>query len=249
VGRESGGRSLLPGSLARRRMKKSEQGRSTRPKAWLSWSSGKDAAFALHEVRRAGELEVIRLLTVVTDRFDRVSMHGVREELLSAQAAAVGLPLEKVRIPSPCPNATYERAMSAALARASGEGVQHIVFGDLFLDDVRAYRERRLAELGMRGVFPLWGRPTRQLAFQMIRAGVRSTICCLDPRQLSRSFAGRRFDRTLLSELPKAVDPCGERGEFHTCVTDAPGFRAPVAVPMGETVERDGFVFTDLLPA
>jgi uncharacterized protein (TIGR00290 family) len=219
-----------------------------RPKAWLSWSSGKDSAYALHEVRRAGSYEVVRLLTTVTDTFDRVSMHGVREAVLEAQADAAGVPLEKVRIPYPCPNAAYERAMAGALARAEAEGVQHVVFGDLFLEDIRAYREAKLAPLGFRAVFPLWGRPTDQLAREMIASGLRARLCCVDPKRLPPRFAGRSFDLELLAELPAGVDPCGERGEFHTCVTDGPMFRAPVRAHVGETVERDGFVFTDLVP-
>jgi uncharacterized protein (TIGR00290 family) len=218
------------------------------PKAWLSWSSGKDSAFALHEVRRAGTFEVVRLLTTVSDAFGRVSMHGVREELLDAQAASLGLPMAKVRIPYPCPNETYERAMAAQLARASAEGVRHMIFGDLFLEDVRTYREQRLRPLGFEAVFPLWSRPTGPLAREMVGAGFRARICCLDPRKLDRGFAGRAFDRALLADLPADVDPCGERGEFHTFVTDGPGFRVPVRARVGETVERDGFVFTDLVP-
>ncbi len=218
------------------------------PRAWLSWSSGKDSAFALDAARRAGEVEVVGLLSVVSEAFGRVSMHGVREELLEAQAAAVGLPLVKVRIPYPCPNATYERAMAGALERAAAEGVRTVVFGDLFLEDVRAYREERLAPVGFRGVFPLWGRPTAPLARAMVAAGLRARICCLDPRKLPRRFAGRAFDAELLAELPADVDPCGERGEFHTFVSDGPGFSRPVRAKVGETVERDGFVFTDLVP-
>ena len=218
------------------------------PKAWLSWSSGKDAAYALHEVRRAGTYEVVRLLTTVTEAFGRVSMHGVREQLLDAQAAAVGLPLEKVLIPYPCPNETYEREMRRVLASALAEGVHHIAFGDLFLTEVRAYREDRLRPLGVHAVFPLWGRGTAGLAREMIGSGVRARVCCLDPRHLPLSFAGRELDLDFLAELPDGVDPCGENGEFHTFVTDGPGFRAPVRVRVGETVERDGFVFTDLLP-
>jgi uncharacterized protein (TIGR00290 family) len=218
------------------------------PKAWLSWSSGKDAAYALHVVRSSGNFEVVRLLTTVTDAFGRVSMHGVRESLLDAQAAAVGLPLEKVRIPYPCPNETYEREMSRVLAAAAAEGVRHVIFGDLFLEEVRAYREDRLRPLGFQPVFPLWGRNTAELAREMVRVGVRARVCCLDPRHLPREFAGRSFDASFLDKLPPGVDPCGEKGEFHTCVTGGPGFRAPLRTRVGETVERDGFVFTDVVP-
>lgn len=223
-------------------------GEHPRTRAWLSWSSGKDSAWALREVRRDGAYEVAGLLTTVTDAYDRVSMHGVREELLEAQAASIGLPLHKVQIPSPCPNETYEEAMARALDLAAAEGVRAMVFGDLFLEEVRAYRETRLARRGFRGVFPLWGRDTGALAREMIASGLRAWLCCLDPRQLPKEFAGRPFDLELLSDLPPGVDPCGERGEFHTFVTDGPGFREPVRARVGRTVERDGFVFTDLVP-
>lgn len=190
----------------------------------------------------------MRLLTTVTETFGRVSMHGVREELLDAQAAAVGLPLYKVRIPFPCPNEVYEQAMRRALAAAAEEGVRHMIFGDLFLEDVRRYREERLRPVGVEGVFPLWGRPTGALAREMIGSGLKARICCLDPRRLPRSLAGRPFDADLLAELPADADPCGERGEFHTFVWDGPEFRAPIPLRVGETVERDRFVFTDLVP-
>lgn len=219
-----------------------------RPKALLSWSSGKDSAFALGELRRARSCEVVGLLTTVTRKFGRVSMHGVREELLERQAEAVGVPLRKVAIPSPCSNQEYEREMGRALEDARERGVRRIAFGDLFLEDVRSYRETRTREVGMECLFPLWHRDTTVLAREMVGAGVRARICCLDPHKIDRSFAGREFDLRLLSELPPGVDPCGERGEFHTFVTDGPGFRRPVSVEVGETVERDGFVFTDLLP-
>jgi len=219
------------------------------PKAYVSWSSGKDSAFALWEARRAGDLEIAGLLTTVTETFARVSMHGVREELLTLQASAVGLPLLTVPIPSPCPNDVYERAMAAALARLRREGVSRMVFGDLFLEDVRAYREQRLRGTGIDPVFPLWGRPTDRLAREMIDAGLDARLVALDPRQLPPSFAGRRFDRQLLADLPPTVDPCGERGEFHTCVVDGPMFTAPIAVEPGPVVARDGFVFADLAPA
>ena len=219
------------------------------PRALLSWSSGKDSAYSLSEVRRTGACEVVGLLTTVSSQFDRVSMHGVREELLDAQARAAGLPLVKVRIPYPCPNATYEREMGRALDRARQDGIAHVVFGDLFLEDIREYRESRLRPAGFSGIFPLWRRETGVLAQEMIDAGLRARICCVDPRKLPKEFAGREFDRDLLRSLPAGVDPCGERGEFHTFVTHAPAFRHPVPVSVGETVERDGFVFTDLRPA
>ena len=219
----------------------------TRPRAWLAWSSGKDSAWALHTARFDDRIEVVGLLTTVTEPFDRVSMHGVRVELLEAQAAAVGLPLLKVPIPAPCPNEVYERAMSEALEQARRKNITHMLFGDLFLEDIRAYRERQLDGTGIEPSFPLWQRPTRELAEEMIDGGLLAYVTCLDPRKLPRELAGRRFDRTFLSQLPEGIDPCAENGEFHTCVTAGPMFREPLATSVGEVVERDGFVFADLL--
>jgi len=218
-----------------------------RPKAWLAWSSGKDSAWSLHVVRERGELEVVALLTTVNQTHARVAMHAVRQSLLETQAAAAGLPLRIVPIPSPCPNQAYERAMVVALSRARSEGVTHVIFGDLFLDDVRRYREENLAKCGMTPVFPLWGVPTRRLAEEMIASGLRSYITCVDPQKLDKSFAGREWDATLLGDLPLSVDPCGEYGEFHTFACAGPMFSKPIAVRRGEIVERDGFVFADLL--
>ncbi len=222
-------------------------GAAGRPKAWLAWSSGKDSAWALHTVRLAGDFDVVALLTTVNRTHGRVAMHAVRESLLEMQAAAAGLPLVKVGIPSPCSNESYEGAMSEAMARAASEGVRHVIFGDLFLQDVRAYREAQLARCGVTPVFPLWGLETRALAEEMIAGGLRGYLTCVDPRQLGREFAGRRFDRELLEDLPAEVDPCGENGEFHTFVSAGPMFRAAVAVTVGEIMEREGFVFADLL--
>jgi uncharacterized protein (TIGR00290 family) len=193
-------------------------------------------------------LDVVGLVTTITRPFDRVSMHGVREELLDDQARAAGLPLRKVEIPAACPNETYERAMAGALAQLREEGVEVIVFGDLFLEDIRRYRESRMAETGLRAEFPLWGRPTAELARTMIASGLQATLVCVDPRHLAPRFAGRQFDASLLKELPGNVDPCGERGEFHTFVTAGPMLTQPVPVTPGPVVERDGFVFADLLP-
>jgi len=198
----------------------------------MSWSTGKDSAYALHLARAAAELEVVGLLTTVTTAFGRVSMHGVREALLDRQAAALGLPCVTVPIPAPCPDEVYEREMGAALARARADGVTHVVFGDLFLEDLRAYRECRLTAVGMQAVFPLWRRDT-----------------CVDPRALDRGFAGRAFDDAFLAELPPSVDPCGERGEFHSFAWGGPMFAQPIAVAAGAVVERDGFVFADVVPA
>ena len=219
-----------------------------KPKALLSWSSGKDSAWALHLLRERGEIEVVGLLTTINTRHARVAMHAVREELLDLQAAAVGLPMTKVPLPWPCTNAEYEGAMAAALARAKAQGVSAIAFGDLFLEDIRRYREQTLAGAGLEPLFPLWGMPTRELAKAMIAGGLRAHLTCVDPRKLPASFAGRAFDAALLDELPAGVDPCGENGEFHTFVSAGPMLCAPLEVRRGEVVERDGFVFADLLP-
>jgi uncharacterized protein (TIGR00290 family) len=221
---------------------------SSRPKAWLAWSSGKDSAWSLYTIRNSGEVDVVALLTTVNRTHERVAMHAVRESLLALQAAEAGLPLVKVPIPSPCPNETYEQAMSEAMARARAEGVYHMVFGDLFLEDIRAYRETQLAACGMTPVFPLWGQDTRRLAEQMLTGGLCAHLTCVDPRKLDRSFAGRRFDADLLRALPASVDPCGENGEFHTFASAGGMFRRPIRVSVGEVVERDGFVFADLVP-
>lgn len=219
-----------------------------RIRAWLAWSSGKDSAWALHVVRQGGLFDVVALLTTVNRTHERVAMHAVRESLLELQAAAAGLPLVKVPIPSPCPNEIYERAMGEAMSQARGDDVQHVIFGDLFLEDVRAYRERQLSGCGMTPVFPLWGRDTRLLAEEMIAAGLSAYLTCVDPSKLDRSFVGRRFDRELLAGLPRSVDPCGENGEFHSFANAGPMFRATIPVTRGEIVERDGFAFADLLP-
>ncbi len=215
----------------------------------MSWSSGKDSAWALQVLRARGEVEVVGLLTTFNREFARVSMHGVRDALVRGQARAVGLPLRAVRLPWPCSNADYEAAMSRAMARARAEGVTHIAFGDLFLEDIRAYREERMAQAGMTPLFPLWGADTARLAREMVASGTRAVLVCVDPKQLDPRFCGRPFDASLLEELPRGVDPCGERGEFHTFVWDGPAWARPVAVTRGEVVERDGFVFADLLPA
>jgi uncharacterized protein (TIGR00290 family) len=220
-----------------------------RPKALIAWSSGKDSAWALHEARRADEFDIVGGLTTVTDSFARVSMHGVREELLSAQLAAAGLAPVIVRIPYPCPNEIYERAMAAAMREATALGVTHIIFGDLFLEDVRAYRERQLSGTGITPVFPLWRQPTADLARAMIAAGVEAHLAVVDLKKLPAGFAGRRYDADLLAELPADADPCGENGEFHSFVSAGPMLKGKIAVSVGETVERDGFAFADLLAA
>jgi len=220
----------------------------TKPRAWMSWSSGKDSAFALHEVRQQAAVEIIGLLTTVTETFERVAMHAVLETLVERQAEELGLPLYRVKIPSPCPNQIYESRITEAIEQAKREQVTHMVFGDLFLEDIRRYRETMLAPTGVRPLFPLWQRPTRALAQAMLASGLKAVITCVDPRQLSPAFAGRRFDESFLSDLPESVDPCGERGEFHTFVYDGPMFRHPVPIDVGDIVERDGFVFADVVP-
>jgi uncharacterized protein (TIGR00290 family) len=221
----------------------------TRPRAILAWSSGKDSAWALHVLRQQQEVEVVGLLTTINEHFDRVAMHAVRSELLRAQALAVGLPLHPVAIPWPCSNEDYEAAMSNAVTQLKRNGVSVMAFGDLFLEDVRKYREDKLRGTGIEPVFPLWGIPTSNLARQMLDGGLRARLTCIDPKQLSAQFAGREFDADLLRDLPAEVDPCGERGEFHSFVYDGPMFKHPVPIRAGEIVERDGFVFADLLPA
>jgi uncharacterized protein (TIGR00290 family) len=218
------------------------------PKAFMSWSSGKDSAFALHRACTEGLAEIVGVLTTVNEVYDRVAMHGVRHALLDRQIAALGLPAIKVPLPSPCPNAVYEARMEEACAEIKARGIDHIVFGDLFLEDIRAYREEKLAAAKMTPLFPLWLRDTKTLARDMIASGMVAHIVCLDPRKLDKNFAGRRFDESLLGDLPPEIDPCGENGEFHTVVTAGPMFKAPIAVELGETVERDGFVFTDVIP-
>lgn len=215
----------------------------------LSWSSGKDSAWALHALRADPDVEVVGLLTTVTEAYDRVAMHGVRRALLAAQAAAVGLPLHEVWLPSPCPNEVYEARMGEALATARAEGVEAVAFGDLFLEDIRDYRESRMAPTGLAALFPLWGRDTAALSRQMVGQGLRATLTSVDPRQLDPAFVGRHYDAALLDELPAGVDPCGERGEFHTVVWASPDFSAPLPVRTGERVEREGFWFADVLLA
>ncbi len=217
-------------------------------KALIAWSSGKDSAWALHEARRSGEYEIVGALTTVTETFGRVSMHGVREELLMAQLAAIGIRPNIVPIPFPCPNEVYEARMEAVLSQAKTQGVTHVIFGDLFLEDVRAYRETKMAATGVTPVFPLWGRPTSTLARAMIEGGLKTHLVTVDLKALPKSFAGRKFDKALLDDLPTGVDPCGERGEFHTCVLDGPMFSRAIAARVGEVVERDGFAFADLVP-
>lgn len=222
-------------------------GKDMRPKALIAWSSGKDSAWALHVARQAGDYDIVGALTTVTDTFGRVSIHGVREELLKAQLVAAGLPATIVRIPYPCSNEIYEARMAAAMAEAITAGVTHVIFGDLFLRDIRDYRETRLKPVGVTPVFPVWALPTDALARDMIAGGVEAYLATVDLKKLPASFAGRRFDLQLLADLPAGVDPCGENGEFHTFVAAGPMMQGRVAVKVGETVERDGYAYADLV--
>ena len=220
-----------------------------RPRALIAWSSGKDSAWAFHETRRAGAYDIVGALTIVTDTFGRVSMHGVCEELLRAQLAAAGLPAIVVHIPFPCSNEIYEQRMAAAMGDARASGVTHVIFGDLFLEDVRAYRERQLSGTGIMPIFPLWGRPTATLAREMIDGSMEARLSTVDLKKLPASFAGRRFDDALVDTLPAGIDPCGENGEFHSFVSAGPMLSRKIAVKVGQTLERDGFAYADLLSA
>ena len=217
-------------------------------KCLISWSSGKDSAWMVHVLRQSG-VELGGVLTTVNEVHQRVAMHAVRVELLQAQADALGLPLRQIPIPSPCPNEVYERAMAGAVERAVSEGFTHVAFGDLFLEDIRRYREERLAGTGLTPMFPLFGADTAALARTMVAGGLRARLTCVNPKVVDRRFAGREFDSALLDELPPSVDPCGERGEFHSFAYAGPMFDKPIAIASGEVVERDGFVFADVLPA
>jgi uncharacterized protein (TIGR00290 family) len=214
----------------------------------FSWSGGKDSMRALHELAADDRVRVRALLTTMSREYQRVSMHGVRRELHEAQARALGIPLQWIEIPTPCSNAEYETAMQAALEPWIEEGVRTVAFGDIFLEDLRRYREEKLAQVGMRGLYPLWKRDTRELALEFVSLGFRAIITCLDPKVLDPSFAGRTIDSSLLDDLPVSVDPCGENGEFHTFVYAGPGFARTIEFDVGERVLRDGFWFCDLVP-
>ncbi len=215
-------------------------------KALVAWSSGKDSAWALHTVREAGELEIAGLLTTITRDYGRVSMHGVREEVLEAQAAATGLPLHKVFIHAGITDDEYCDIMRESLEEVVAEGVACVIHGDLYLEGIREWRESKLAEVGLTAEFPLWGRDTAELAREMIAGGLEARVTCLDPRKVPRELAGAAFDEEFLAGLPDGIDPCAENGEFHTCVVAGPMFDRPLDVKVGETVEREGFVFTDI---
>ena len=215
-------------------------------KTLVSWSSGKDSAWMLHKLKQDPGIEIGGLLTTMNEAFDRVAMHAVRRSLVEAQARAAGVPLRTIPLPWPCTNEEYEARMRAAVSQAVDEGFTHVAFGDLFLEDVRRYREDKLAGTGLTPVFPLWGIPTPGLAEEMVDGGLRAILTCVNPKHLDRSFAGREFDRRLLRDLPAAVDPCGERGEFHSFAYDGPMYDTPVAAIAGDVVDRDGFVFADV---
>jgi uncharacterized protein (TIGR00290 family) len=213
------------------------------------WSGGKDSAMALHAIQAEREHRVAALLTTITEEYDRISMHGVRRVLLERQAASIGLPLQAVLIPPQCVNVIYEERMKQALTENLAKGVRRVAFGDIFLEDLRVYREQNLALLGMEALFPLWKRDTRELARDFVRNGFRAITVCVDPRVLDPSFAGRELDESFFDDLPPGVDPCGENGEFHTFVFDGQIFLQPIPVRVAEKVMRDGFCFCDLLPA
>jgi uncharacterized protein (TIGR00290 family) len=215
-------------------------------KTLVSWSSGKDSAWMLHVLKQDPSIEIGGLLTTMNEQFDRVAMHAVRRRLLEAQAGAAGVPLRTVQLPWPCTNEQYEERMGVAVSQAIAEGFTHVAFGDLFLEDVRNYREQKLAGTGLTPLFPIWGIPTDQLAVRMVDSGLQSVLTCVNPKQLDRSFAGRQFNRALLDDLPPSVDKCGERGEFHSFAWDGPMFNQPVAIEVGQVVDRDGFVFADV---
>ena len=215
----------------------------------FSWSGGKDSAMALHVLLRDPQFEVISLLTTVTEGYERISMHGVRNELLRRQADSIGLPVQEVRIPPQCPNSIYEARMAEVVLRFRDRGVLQFGFGDIFLEDLRAYREQKLMPANMTAVFPIWKVDTRELAARFVHDRFRAIASCIDPKKLDRSFAGRELGASFFRDLPEGVDPCGENGEFHTFVFDGPIFRSPIPVQVGPVVERDSFVFCDLLPA
>ncbi len=213
----------------------------------VSWSSGKDAAWALYQAKQSSHLEVVGVFTTVNNAFQRVAMHGVRREVLERQAECLGLPLFTIDIPYPCSNEDYENAMSQFIDEIKSDGIDGLVFGDLFLEDIRDYREKQLADSGLSIHFPLWEIPTDELAKEMVSSGLQAVIACVDPKQCSSDLAGRIYDADLLSELPKSMDPCGENGEFHTCVVAGPMFKQALQVRVGEIVEREGFVYADVL--
>lgn len=217
-------------------------------KALMSWSSGKDSAWALHKLQQNPEIDLVGLFCTVNKEFDRVAMHGVRVELLQKQAKSIGLPLEIIEIPHPCSNAEYEKIMGQFVERAKNDNIEYFAFGDLFLEDVRNYREQMLKGSGISPIFPVWGIPTDKLSREMIGGGLRTVITCIDPKQTPKEFVGKEFDKSFLDSLPETIDPCGENGEFHSFVFDGPMFREKIEIFVGDIVHRDDFVFADVLP-
>lgn len=218
-------------------------------KTLMSWSSGKDSAWALHTLQQDPNIDVVGLFCTVNKAFERVAMHGVRIELLQRQADSIGLPLEILEIPYPCSNSNYEHIMGKFVRRAQENSIEHFAFGDLFLEDIRNYREEKLKDSGITPIFPIWGIPTEQLSRTMLNGGLRTVITCIDPKQITEDFAGREYDEAFLTSLPENVDPCGENGEFHSFVFDGPMFKEQIDIRVGDIVHRDGFVFADVLPA
>ena len=217
-------------------------------KALLSWSSGKDSAWVLHKLQQNPKIDLVGLFCTVNKVFDRIAMHGVRIELLQKQAKSIGLPLEIIEIPHPCNNVEYEKIMNQFVEKAKSHNIDYFAFGDLFLEDVRKYREEKLKGSGIQPIFPIWGIPTDTLSREMIRGGLRTVITCINPKQMQTEFVGREFDESFLDSLPKTVDPCGENGEFHSFVFDGPMFKEPIEILVGDIVHRDDFVFADVLP-
>jgi uncharacterized protein (TIGR00290 family) len=217
-------------------------------KVLMSWSSGKDSAWALYQLQQNPDIELAGLFCTVNKEYDRVAMHGVRVELLQKQAKSIGLPLETIEIPGPCSNAEYEIIMGRFVESAKSNDVEYFAFGDLFLEDIRRYREEKLKDCGITPIFPIWGVPTEKLAREMIGSGLRAVVTCIDPKQIPEKFVGREFDEGFLDALPDTVDPCGENGEFHSFAYAGPMFREPIEIIVGEIVHRDGFVFADVLP-
>ena len=217
-------------------------------KALMSWSSGKDSAWALHKLQQNPEIELVGLFCTVNKEFDRVAMHGVRVELLQKQAESIGLPLEIIEIPYPCSNAEYEKIMGQFVERVKNDNIEYFAFGDLFLEDVRNYREEKLKGSGIKPVFPIWGMPTDKLSREMISSGLRTVITCINPKQTPKEFVGKEFDEDFLDSLPGTIDPCGENGEFHSFVYDGPMFKDKIEIFVGDIIHRDDFVFADVLP-
>ncbi len=218
-------------------------------KTILSWSTGKDSAWSTYQLQQRDDIELVGCLCTINQTYQRTAMHAVRVELLKAQAAALNLPLTIIELPFPCSNEQYQQIMADATQKLVEQGIECMCFGDLYLEDIRDYRIKNLAGTGIEPVFPLWQKPTKALAQEMIAGGLKTVITCVDPKQLDASFAGRLFDESFLNDLPEGVDPCGENGEFHSFVYDGPMFHAPIAIKVGEVVERDGFVFADVTPA